>query len=100
MLRKYLCVKNLCCHVIDSHNRHLQVSNCAKECQFNQAEPPEVKDNSYKLGKKPMVKVQRMATFLLTNLESCSSCSTKANIAKLHYTKRGALTKEGLSNLV
>ena len=45
-----------------------------------------------------MVKVQSIATFLLTNLGSRSSRSTKANISKLHYIERGALTREDISN--
>ena len=49
MLRKYCCVKYLCCHVIENDNRNLKAGNCAKECQLNWAEPREVKDNSYKL---------------------------------------------------
>ena len=89
MLRKYFCVKNLRRHVIDNYSRDLQASNCAKEFQLNRAEPREVKDNSYKLS-----------TFLLTNLGSRSSRSTKANIGKLHYTEKGTLTTEDLSNLV
>ena len=47
-----------------------------------------------------MVKTWNIATFLLANLESPSSRSTKANNGELHYTERNALTKEGLSNLV
>ena len=47
-----------------------------------------------------MVNARSMATFLLTNLGSRSSRSTKANIGELHYTERGALTRRGLSNLV
>ena len=31
MLQKYFCVKYLCRHVLDNHNRNLQVVNCAKE---------------------------------------------------------------------
>ena len=46
VLRKYFCVKNFCCQVIDNHSRDFQASNSAKECQLNQAEPQEVKDNS------------------------------------------------------
>ena len=45
MLRKYFCVKNLCCQIKDSHSSDLQVSNCAKYCQLNRAEPREVKEN-------------------------------------------------------
>ena len=37
MLRKYFCVKKLCRQVIENHSRDLQASNCAKECQLNQA---------------------------------------------------------------
>ena len=46
-----------------------------------------------------MVKVQSIASFLLTKLGSRSSRSTKANISKLHYTERGDLTREDISNL-
>ena len=46
VLRKYSCVKNLSCHVTDNYSRDVQVSNCAKECQLNQAEQREVKSIS------------------------------------------------------
>ena len=69
-----------------------------QESQLNRAEPREVKDNSQ--------------NFLKTNGKSAKynypphkprepfSRSTRANIGELHYTKRGTLTREGLTNLV
>ena len=67
----------------DNHSWDLQSSNCAKECQLNRA------NLLLKSFSKLTVKVRSIATFLLTNLVSYSSCSTRANIGKLHYTKRG-----------
>ena len=47
-----------------------------------------------------MIKEQSIAAYLLTNLGSRSSRSTKANIGELHHTEMGALTRKGLSDLV
>ena len=44
-----------------------------------------------------MVKARSIATFLLTNLSSRPGRSQKPDS---HYTEWGALTREGLSNLV
>ena len=89
MLRKFFCIKYLCCHVIDNYSRNLQTGNCANECQINQAKPRKVKDNSYKLSKKPMVKVRSIATFLLTNLGSRSEAAQGQTLSNCHYTERG-----------
>ena len=45
--RKCICMKYLFWHIKDNHRKNLQASNCAKECQWNWAKPPEVKDNTY-----------------------------------------------------
>ena len=47
-----------------------------------------------------MVKAQSIATFLLTNIGSRSDAARRQILSKFHYTERGALTREGLSNLV
>ena len=47
-----------------------------------------------------MVKAQTIATFPLTNPGSCSSHSIRTNIGELKYTKKGAVTREGLSNII
>ena len=95
MLKKFFCAK----YLIDNHSTDFQTSNSTKECQFNRAKPREVKSNSLKISK-PTVKARSIANFLLTKVESCSSRSTRANIGELHYTEKGALTRQGLSNLV
>ena len=54
-----------------------------------------------------MVKVRSIATFLLTNLGSCPAAAKRRTVTKwtaniladCRYTERGALTREGLSNL-
>ena len=89
MLRKFFYIKCLCRHVIDNYSRNLQTGNCANECQLNQAKQRKVKDNSYKLSKKPMVKVRSIATFLLTNLGSRSEAAQGQILSNCHYTERG-----------
>ena len=96
-------------HVKDNHNRYLQADNCAKECQLNQVNPREIKDNSLKLyklyklnklSKRPTVKTRSIATFLFTILRSRADSAYEQILSNCHYTKRGALIREGLSNLV
>ena len=48
-----------------------------QECYLNWANPQEVKDNSHILSKKPTLKAQNIATFLLTNLGSCPESAQK-----------------------
>ena len=81
------CVKNLCRHVIDNHNRDLQVSNCAKDCRLNRAEPREVKDNSSNFLK-PTVKARSIAIFLLTNLGNRSASAQGQILANCNTPTR------------
>ena len=70
MLWKYFCIKDNSLVIEEKHRKNLQAGNCVKECELIQAKPQEVKDNSYKLSKKTIVKVRSIATFLLTHLGS------------------------------
>ena len=47
-----------------------------------------------------MVKARSIATFLLTNLRSRSDKAQEQILPNCHYTERGALTREDLSNFV
>ena len=47
-----------------------------------------------------MVKTRSIAIFLLTNLRSRSDAAQGQILSNCHYTERGVLTREGLSNLV
>ena len=89
VLRKLLCVKYLRRQVIDNHSRDLQASNCARE------------------SIKP-ARATRSKRQLLTNLRSRHAAARRRTVTKrtaiiqadCHYTERGTLTREGLSNLV
>ena len=85
---------------LSPHHSELQAENCAIECQLDWEKPQEVKDNSYKLSKKPPVKPRSIATLLLTNLGSRSNAAQGQKLSYCNYTERDGLTRESLSTLV
>ena len=100
MLRKLLCVKYFRRH-IDNHSRDLQASSCAR-VSIKPGKATRSKRQLLKLSK-PTVKARSIATFLLTNLGAVLLTVTKWTAiiqVECHYTERGALTREDLSNLV
>ena len=105
VLRKWLCVKYLCRHIINNHSRDLQASNCARG-SIKLGRATRNKRQLLKLSKSPMVKVRSIATFLLTKLRAVllqhkggQPLSGLPHMPLLLH-KEGALTRWGLSNLV
>ena len=77
----FFCIK-------DNHIKNLQDSNCAKNCQWNRAKPPKVKDNNYNFLK-PTVKARSIATFVLTSLGNRSYSAQGQILSESDTTLRG-----------
>ena len=103
---KSLCVKYLCRYVIDNYSRDFQASNCARVS----IKPGRATTSKRQLLKLPKRQRQKREAQLpsssltsgavLPQHKDGQSQSELPHINGFHYTERGALTREGLSNLV
>ena len=95
---KWFCVKYFRRHVIENRSRDLQASNCAR-VSIKRGRATISKWQLLKLSKNQL-EARSIATFLFTNLGSRSAAAQRQMQMNWHYTERGALTREGLSDLV
>ena len=89
ILWKYLCILCLCLCIKDNHRKNLQVSNCAKDCQYWTKQSHEKSKTTLFNFLKPMVKAWSIATPLLTKLGRCPG-SAQRQYCKTDTTLRGA----------
>ena len=91
VLRKLLCVKYVCRHVIDNHSRDLQASNCAR-VSIKPSRATRYKRQPLKIFKRPTAKARSTATFLLTNLGSRPAAVQRRTVTKWATTYKRTVT--------